>query len=325
MTSAKLRINRKLTTSIVVTALAAAIAYLGFSLWAGWREVAIASVAVGWVGFAAALSLALTNYALRFVRWQVYLRALGHPLESLTSGAIYLSGFALTATPGKAGELLRGIFLQERGVPFVSATAALLSERLSDLTGVGLLTLPGIAESSRARPVIVTGILAVVLVLFALAQQSALALLAVWMENHDWRMLRKARHFVYLLIEASRCHVPAILAVATCLSLAAWSCEAFAFYFVLVRMGIHVDLWYVMFVYALAVLAGALSFLPGGLGSTEAVMIALLLLKGVPEPKVVAATIIIRLVTLWFAVALGTSITILGRGTLLPSAEDSLR
>ena len=146
MTSAKLQINRKLTTSIVVTALAAAIAYLGFSLWAGWREVAIASVAVGWVGFAAALSLALTNYALRFVRWQVYLRALGHPLESLTSGAIYLSGFALTATPGKAGELLRGIFLQERGVPFVSATAALLSERLSDLTGVGLLTLPGIAE-----------------------------------------------------------------------------------------------------------------------------------------------------------------------------------
>ena len=60
-----------------------------------------------------------------------------------------------------------------------------------------------------------------------------------------------------------------------------------------------------VFVYAFAMLVGGLSFLPGGLGSSEAVMIGLLALHGFPEPAAVTATLICRLATLWFAVALG--------------------
>ena len=71
-----------------------------------------------------------------------------------------------------------------------------------------------------------------------------------------------------------------------------------------------------MSVYALAMLAGALSFLPGGLGGAEAVMVAALTLKGVDQPSAVAATIIIRLATLWFAVALGLLALMLGKKIL---------
>ena len=60
-----------------------------------------------------------------------------------------------------------------------------------------------------------------------------------------------------------------------------------------------------VFVYAFAMLVGGLSFLPGGLGSSEAVMIGLLSLYGLPEATAVTATLICRLATLWFAVALG--------------------
>jgi uncharacterized protein (TIRG00374 family) len=52
-------------------------------------------------------------------------------------------------------------------------------------------------------------------------------------------------------------------------------------------------------------LVGALSFLPGGLGGTEASMVALLMLNNVAQSQAVAATVLIRLATLWFAVALG--------------------
>jgi uncharacterized protein (TIRG00374 family) len=48
-----------------------------------------------------------------------------------------------------------------------------------------------------------------------------------------------------------------------------------------------------------------LSFLPGGLGGAEAVMISLLVLQGMTTPAAVAATVFIRLATLWFAVCLG--------------------
>jgi uncharacterized protein (TIRG00374 family) len=45
--------------------------------------------------------------------------------------------------------------------------------------------------------------------------------------------------------------------------------------------------------------------MPGGLGGTEAVMVGLLVWKGMPGADAVAATVLIRLATLWFAVGLG--------------------
>jgi uncharacterized protein (TIRG00374 family) len=60
-----------------------------------------------------------------------------------------------------------------------------------------------------------------------------------------------------------------------------------------------------LFIYAFSMLVGAISFLPGGLGGTEATMVALLMLNKIAQPQAVAATVLIRLATLWFAVALG--------------------
>jgi uncharacterized protein (TIRG00374 family) len=58
-------------------------------------------------------------------------------------------------------------------------------------------------------------------------------------------------------------------------------------------------------IYAIAVLIGALSFLPGGLGGTEAVMTALLSANGLTVSQALLVTLTCRLVTLWFAVAVG--------------------
>ena len=58
-------------------------------------------------------------------------------------------------------------------------------------------------------------------------------------------------------------------------------------------------------IFAFSTLAGALSFMPGGLGGTEVTMIMLLRLFAIPLPIAVSATLIIQVVTLWFAVLLG--------------------
>jgi uncharacterized protein (TIRG00374 family) len=58
-------------------------------------------------------------------------------------------------------------------------------------------------------------------------------------------------------------------------------------------------------IYAVAVILGAVSFLPGGLGSTEAVMTTLLSLRGYSVGDALLITIVCRLVTLWLAVGLG--------------------
>jgi uncharacterized protein (TIRG00374 family) len=78
-------------------------------------------------------------------------------------------------------------------------------------------------------------------------------------------------------------------------------------------------------IYAVTTIAGALSFLPGGLLVTEAGMTLLLVQasRGVDQPTAVAATILTRLATLWFAVFLGVvAVTLLRR--LRPDAARAL-
>lgn len=292
---------RALILSIVV----ATAGYLAFSLWGGWEEVVAAFVQIGLLGTLIALSLSLVNYGLRFGRWQLYLSKLGHRVPWSPSLRIYLSGFALTTTPGKAGEAFRGVLLKQRGVPFPATFAAFISERLSDLVAIVLLTLVGLAQYPQARGIVLAGVLGIVVVLVCLSSQTLLDRLHRWASARQGKLMALLAHGSETLGGARRCHRPGLLGVATVISVIAWGAEALAFYWMLGWLGADIPLSFAIFVYALSMLAGALSFLPGGLGGAEAVMVSLLVLKGMTMPAAIAATVFIRLATLWFAVVIG--------------------
>ncbi|WP_426151261.1 lysylphosphatidylglycerol synthase transmembrane domain-containing protein [Pseudomonas sp. DC3000-4b1] len=291
--------------AVALSVVASALGYLLFSLWAGWQPVSHAVLAVGLGGTLLALGMSLVNYGLRFIRWQTYLGLMGHRVPWVTSWRIYLAGFALTTTPGKAGEALRGVLLKDHGVPWPASLAAFFSERLSDLLAVVLLTLFGLSLYPEAKPLIFLGLGLVGSGLLVLSQSRLLAWVGRWLAMQPGRWARLLGTPLQIVLEAQRCHRPAMLAWTTVLSVLAWSAEALAFHWILQWMGADVPLAFAVFVYALAMLAGAISFMPGGLGGTEAVMVGLLVWKGMSGADAVAATVLIRLATLWFAVGLG--------------------
>jgi uncharacterized protein (TIRG00374 family) len=96
-----------------------------------------------------------------------------------------------------------------------------------------------------------------------------------------------------------------ILVFALCLGMIGWFAEGYAFHLLLVWMGADIGLWKAVAVFVFATLAGGLTGAPGGVGGAEAAMIALLTLDGVPVEAAVAATAIIRITTLWFALLIG--------------------
>lgn len=303
---------RALITSISV----AMAGYLAASLWGGWQEVTRAFLQVGMAGTVLVLALSLLNYGLRFVRWQLYLTQLGHTIAWPVSLRIYLSGFALTTTPGKAGEAFRGVLLKPRGVPYPATLAAFISERLSDLVAVVLLTLFGLTRYPQASAMILMGGLGILVALACISSHRLLSAVHRYAVTRRGKLAGLLAQLADILLRARRCHRPPLLILASLLSLAAWSAEALAFYWILGWLGADVSLAFACFVYALAMLTGALSFLPGGLGSAEAVMISLLVISGMTMPTAVAATVFIRLATLWFAVALGL-------GCLMRSRHDT--
>lgn len=291
--------------ALFLSVFAASAGYLVFSLIAGWSDVVSALRLIGVQGTLIALYMSLINYGLRFVRWQIYLKHLGYSLDSLVSFRIYLCGFALTTTPGKAGEVYRSVLLKQFDVPYPVTFAAFVSERLSDLIAIVLLTLIGLAQYSEARGIVLAGMAAILLVFVCLASETVLNRIAALIGEQTGKLTKVLMHVVPTLLQARQCHTPGLLLGATMLSVLAWGAEAIAFYWVLGWLSADISLSYAVFVYSLSVMAGALSFLPGGLGSTEAVMVSMLALKGVLMPTAIAATVFIRLATLWFAVLIG--------------------
>jgi len=230
---------------------------------------------------------------------------MGHSVPWRSSGRIYLAGFALTTTPGKAGEALRGVLLKRWGVPYTQSLAAFVSERLSDLVVIVLLALFGLSLYPQAGGIVALGSVGVLGGLLLLSQSAPLSWLASWGSSGLGRIRSLAMHLSRMLNEARSCHTPRLLATTTMLSGMSWAAEALAFHWMLGWLGVDVPIAFAVFVYAVSMLAGALSFLPGGLGGAEGVMVGLLFWKGVSLPEAVAATVLIRITTLWFAVVLG--------------------
>ncbi len=291
--------------ALILSIIAAAGGYLAFSLWGGWQDVIDAFVHIGLLGTLITLLLSLVNYCLRFIRWQIYLGKLGHRVAWLPSLRIYLSGFALTTTPGKAGEAFRGVLLKQRNVPFPATFAALISERLSDLVAIVLLTLVGLSEYPQARGMVLVGVVGIAVILICISSRTVLSYAHQWTSVRTGKLFKLLNQLTHLLREARRCHTPSLLLLATLISVVSWGAEAVAFYLVLEWLGADISFSFAIFVYAISMLAGALSFLPGGLGGAEAIMISLLVLKGMTMPAAIAATVFIRLATLWFAVLIG--------------------
>jgi uncharacterized protein (TIRG00374 family) len=284
----------------------ATVGYLVFSLWGGWREVIDAASRVGLAGLLVALALSLVNYGLRFVRWQYYLAVLGHAIPWRDSLQIYVLGFALTTTPGKAGELLRSVFLARFQIPYTKSIAAFFSERLADLLSVLILTLFGVATYPAGRPVFYFLLAAAAVVLLVLHSQRLLDRARRLIDRFPGEKIRSvAGNLVNIVLHSRRLYRWGPLGWSLALGLVAWAAEAYAFHLMTIWMGLELAWPVTFFIYAFSMIVGAISFLPGGLGGAELTMVTLLMLNRVSAPEAVALTVLIRVTTLWFAVILG--------------------
>jgi uncharacterized protein (TIRG00374 family) len=85
----------------------------------------------------------------------------------------------------------------------------------------------------------------------------------------------------------------------------AWAAQGLAVWLLCRGAGLSLPVLQAAALYAVAMVGGALSVLPAGLGGTEALLTGLLLAHGASTALAVGLTVQVRLVTLWFAVVVG--------------------
>ena len=305
-------LERRLRQVALVAALAV-IAYLGLAVLSDAATIRDGLHRLGPGQWLALLGLSLLNYALRFLRWHGYLLALGARVGIGRDLLIYVAGFAFTVTPGKAGEAVRSLYLRSAGVPWSPGLAALAVERVLDLAAVMILAALALRVfSDQGLPALLLFVVVAGGLLMVTRPGVARWLLAWLPDEGRWTRLKDG---VLAVLDHSRVLLaPRRLLGGLGLGLVAWISEAWGFYLLLGWLGLDAEPLRAMGIYAAGMLAGAISFLPGGLGGTEATMVALLVVGGAVFGSAVLATVICRAVTLWFAVVLGIGVVLaLGR------------
>jgi len=282
------------------------VAYVGLLLWVDRSKGLLAGFDRLYSLLPALMLLSLVSYLARYARWYWLLARAGAAIRPLPGLVAYLSGFAFTATPGKVGELLRIRYFQPMGVPPALVLSAFVYERVFDL--IVVLCLAGIAAANfGVFPVVAVFVVLVLSTVFLLAKYPDRVLrMAGYLERrHLLRLARLTEVFARGFAQTAVWLTPLDLLVSLVAGLLAWGLTAYAFVLLLDQLGLGVPALLAFSLYPVAMLAGAASMLPGGIGSTEAVLIVLLAGLGVSLANGMIAAIGIRLATLWFATLLG--------------------
>lgn len=325
----------KLRGRLLISLVFGALVFVALSFYADFNDVIDGLGRFKWEYLPAILALTSVNYALRFLKWQFYLKTIGvRGFPARDSALVYFAGLGMVVTPGKVGEWLKCYLLRElHGTPFSRSAPIVIAERLTDSLGLVVLGAAGLIVFGDAWPaflVIVVGAIALVV----LARHRPLA---YWLLGRLERLpvvSRFARHAEEFYNSSYALLAPGVLGSMTLLSVVSWGFEVLAFYVTLMGLGVEGGadtLLKASFIMPAATLASALLLTPGGLGVAEGGITGLSqVLLDMSKSDAAVGTLVIRFGTLWFGVIVGlvalafVSRALTRRGKSLEEATEPL-
>jgi len=270
-----------------------------------------------------AFSLAVFLMTVRTFRWKILLARVNVRVAYAKLFASYMSGMLVSnMTPGKIGEPFKSYVLKKTsGIPISKTLPSVFMEKIFDVFSTIILALLGIVIV--ALPQNVENVLFVVTALYLLAVAAILyvgtdkkriySFSKKMMRLFGWlpfarRFEKSIEHFAERFNESLAHYkdLPVTLKNFV-LSMFVWSAEGVILYVCFLSVGVSVSLLAVISFLSISVLIGATSLLPGGIGSSEIVLVLLFTATyALPLPSVTAAVFMARFFSLWLNVIVGS-------------------
>jgi len=308
------------TRKLIVFVIFSVVVFAAVGLYGQLDDVMNALASIDWwIVLPTMMALSFFNYIIRYVKWQYYLNRIDVHLSHTDSFSVFLAGFTLTTTPGKIGEAIKGFFIRDiDGTPVAKTVPVVVSERVTDLLALVILAMIGFGIGINTGDQFLTVLLlgGVVLVgAIVLSQKTFYQ--KILTRFTSFGPLKRFHDSVDDIEHTmTRTLGPKPLVVSTTVSIPGWFMECLELWLLLSLLtgagfpSLAPDSLILLlqstFVHSTASIIGAISFLPGGVGTYEITSVALItLLLGLPAALASAATILIRVVTLWFSVIVG--------------------
>lgn len=293
---------------ILVAMLLGVCVYGGFAVYRGLGKMGQALSEFHTSAFAIACALAFGNYVLRFLKWEFYLGRLGvKGVGKADSFFTFLSGFVLTVTPGKVGEVFKSLILAEtHGVPMTTTAPIVVAERATDVIGIVVLIVLGSLGFQGGLVWAGVGSALVLALLVVIANRKLSLAMIAMVARMPGKVGAMAPKLEKAYESLATMLAPRNLALPSILSAAAWMLECLSLWVILGGFGESTSVPLCTFFYATSTLVGAIVPVPGGLGVTESSLMGQMTQLGhVEESHATAAMILVRFATLWFAVLVG--------------------
>jgi len=297
---------RRIIAALVIAVIASAAVFAVLAVVGDWPTVSSALRTFPPGTFALMLVLGVGCFAIRALRWKWLMGLVGYPVPLADALYLHMSGQSMVVTPGRVGEIFKPWLAREtHSMPMSRGIGLIFCERVADLLAVCVLSLGGVALLNVGAwgVLLAVGIVAAGV---ALAQSAWFHRLALSVAaRQSWA--RKHRDSTEALSETVRLGLTwRVLLPSAASSVVAWGLEGLGMYLCVRALGFDgIDLPTTLSAYAVPTLVGAFTFLPGGIGGTEASMAAILVALGMPVSAATVATLLVRVATLWWAVVLG--------------------
>ena len=239
----------------------------------------------------AALVLETVSMALKTLKWKTLLSEINPDIKFAELFKIQLLGIAASnITPARVGEATKVFYLEKHGVKKRLTLLTIVWEHLFDIIAIVLF-------STLAATIY--GSIAAIFLLATLA-------LAVIAYNIDFvvKKLSGFKQLAFLSEFTLHKFRKSTLAKCTLIALLAWGTELLAIVLAFHAVGATLPPLQIIGTYAISIIIGLISTIPGGLGSLDATLF-LLLKNSAPAATLTAAIIAARLVTIGWIYLLG--------------------
>jgi len=241
-----------------------------------------------------------------FLRWRLLCKNLGLNIPLRVDFLVYVAGFALSITPAKLGELLRIQILRDKsGIQRTQTTPLIFIEKFYDLLGAVIISSIGILYFPQIGIIVLGGLILTIFIFILFSSKitfdKSIIIFSKFKFTKNFIEPLSKSHEILKSSTKTR-----IFTFSIALSVLYWLAISIAVFFILESLSIDsLGFAEIASTYASSLFLGALSFLPGGLGITEASFAGLLNIQGISLSMAIVAVIIVRLFTLWLGVAIG--------------------
>jgi uncharacterized protein (TIRG00374 family) len=252
------------------------------------------------------LLLAPLSWVIVFFRWHFLLKNSNIIIPKKENFKIYMTGFAMSVTPGKVGELIKSQFLKSKyGVSRKNTLPIIISEYFYHMVGVLVVSIIGVYYFEFSLYIIILTSALIIITLTIISSETFFKKFVNLISKRNFlkKYVSPISDSHIILKKSTR---GKIFIISSVLSIAFWLTEVLIVYFVFLSFNIlNFEFFKIAAIYTTSLILGMLSFLPMGVGVVEGSLAGFLNYEGIDISIALTLVILIRIFTRWYGVIVG--------------------